>query len=300
MINPITVNNSVLVSSSIDEDDYPVWDSGTTYSAEDRVIVVGTTHKIYESVVNSNVGQQPQLDTDNSHWIEVSATNRWKAFDGKLSDQASDTSSIYYELLMPSNVTGIAIFNPEGTNLNITITSGSTEVFNQDYDIIDLSGDVTDWLEYFTTDLSENYKNVILTSIPAYAGSTVEITITGGSIAKVGEIVLGAVRTLGQSNYGTGLSILDFSTKETDTFGNYVVIERAFQDEVNFQFQVETGNVGKVKRWLSERRALPTVYFTDFDQEQYGGIAYGYYEDFDLPLSGPSLSFATLSARGLT
>lgn len=301
MITPITIDNDVLDSSNVSEDDYDEWSASTTYAAEDRVIVTGTTHKIYESAQGSNTGNDPTTD-DGTWWIEVSATNRWKAFDAKLADQTTNTGSIEYVLVMPSNVTGIAIFNPEGESLDIVVESGSTEIFSQNYPLVNLD-DITDWLEYFTTDLSSEFVNPLVINVPAYTNNVVTITINGASASstvKVGEIVLGAVTKLGDTQYGTSVSILDFSTKEQDTFGNYTIVERTFQDEVNFNFYLPTETVGKVKKKLASRRARPTVYFDQFEQSQYGTIAYGFYEDFDIPLSGPSLSFATLEVRGLS
>lgn len=299
MITPITITNDVLVSSSVSENDHAEWDVGTTYAAEDRVIVIGTTHKIYESAQGGNTGNNPVTD-DGTWWIEVSATNRWKAFDQKLADQVSDTTSIQYVLSMPSNCTGLAIFNPECSTINVTVEDGSSTIYDQTFDGVDFS-DITDWLEYFTVDLENNYKPVFILSVPAYTNNTVTITISSasGQTVKVGEIVIGYVEELGQTNYGTSVSILDFSTKDTDTFGNFIIVERVFRDEVNFQFQLLAANVGKVKKKLAARRAKPTVYFSDFNQEQYGAVAYGYYEDFDLPLSSPSLCTATLDVRGL-
>lgn len=306
IIAPIAITNDVLDSSNVSEDDYAEWESGTTYAAEDRVIVIGTTHKIYESAQGSNTGNNPVTD-DGTWWIEVSATNRWKAFDDRLSDQVTNTDTIEYTLTMPSNATGIALFGLEGSSLNVTVTDGANEVYNEGFDIVDTS-DITNWLEYFTTDLTTSFVNTIILSIPGYKGNVVEVTISGAtdaSIVKLGEIAIGYVEALGTTEYGTQLSILDFSTKESDTFGNFTIVERTFQDEVNFKFYLETGRANKVKRILSERRAKPTVYFSDFIKgsscpcSTTGAFAYGYYEDFDIPLTGPSLSFATLEARGL-
>jgi hypothetical protein len=307
IINPITIDNDVLDSSNVTEDDHPEWASGTTYAAEDRVIVIGTTHKIYESAQGSNTGNDPVTD-DGTWWIEVSATNRWKAFDNKLSDRVTNTGSIEYSFTAPSNVTGVAIFAPQGSSVNITVTDGSTEIYNEDFDIIDTS-DITDWLEFFTTDLSNASIEALIVNIPGYTGNVIDVTIsgaTGSSTVRVGEIALGYVEVLGETEYGTQLSILDFSTKDTDTFGNFTIVERVFQNEVNFNFHLATTTAGKVKRKLAARRAKPTVYFADFITGPTdiclttGSFAYGYYEDFDIPLTGPSLCFATLEARSLS
>ncbi|MHC9235019.1 hypothetical protein ACX9MO_05180 [Pseudooceanicola sp. 502str34] len=106
IISPITVTESLLTDTNLTEDDHDEWDVSTTYSAEDRVIVL-STHKVYESVSGSNLGYDPTTD-DGTWWIEVSATNKWKAFDLRLSDQAENAGTITYEITAASLITGIA------------------------------------------------------------------------------------------------------------------------------------------------------------------------------------------------
>ena len=43
LIKPVTVTDTVLVSSNVPENDYAEWAVGTTYDTGDRVIVLSTT-----------------------------------------------------------------------------------------------------------------------------------------------------------------------------------------------------------------------------------------------------------------
>ena len=56
VIPPVTITDSILLSSSVPETDYAAWNSGTTYSIGNRVILT-STHKIYESLQNSNLNK---------------------------------------------------------------------------------------------------------------------------------------------------------------------------------------------------------------------------------------------------
>lgn len=90
-IKPIKITDNELISSTIPETDYVEWASGTTYSAGTRVIVTAQgIHKVYESLVGSNLGNYPPTDIT-SKWLEIGATNRWKAFDGKLGSHTAGT-----------------------------------------------------------------------------------------------------------------------------------------------------------------------------------------------------------------
>lgn len=283
------------------------YSDSATYDAEDQVLVATFNpdiyDKIYESVQNSNTGNDPETD-DGTWWVEIGASNQFKAFDGKISsttDQSAISGDLTFNFFMAKNCDTICLFNFSNvTNINIRVNYSGSDIYDEDIDPYS-STYVTDWYEFFTVDPLDSYKSNVIVSVPAHDDSFVYITLEApdSGIISVGEIVFGNTVNLGETVYGTSTSILDFSTKDTDTFGNFEVLERGFQDEVNFQFNLFTQNTNKVKQLLASRRAKPTVYFSDFDQEEYGLVAYGYYEDFDIPLSTPSLSTATLEVRGL-
>ena len=299
IIKPVTVTNSILTSSNVTEDDYAEWASGTTYADGDTVIVIGTAHKVYESLVNSNLGNDPTTD-DGTNWLEISATNRWKAFDKKINDPVTNLNSIEYVLSDPaSNITSVALFGLKGVTANVTVTDGATEVYNQDISLTD-NRNIVDWYTYFFEEQVQKEQAQWL-DIPPYLGSTVTITVTeaSGETAQLGQLVLGFLSDLGVTNYGTSISIEDFSRKETDDFGNFIVVERAFAQLADFDIQFETGNARKIQRTLAGFRATPIVYIGSEDTS-YGTTIYGFYRRFDLTLEGPSLSFGAIEVEGLT
>jgi hypothetical protein len=120
VIEPITITNTILSSSNVAENDYTAWSSGTSYSIGDKVMVVGTTHKNYESKTNSNLGNDPTTD-DGTNWIDLGATNRWKAFDQKISDQVTNTGSIQYVLNHTNVVNAVAFFGLEADTVRMLI-----------------------------------------------------------------------------------------------------------------------------------------------------------------------------------
>lgn len=301
LIAPITVTDSILTASNVAENDYAEWAVGTTYADGARVIVIGTTHKVYESVQSGNVGNDPTTD-DGTWWIEVSATNRWKAFDRKISDQVSKAGTITYSITPGSLVSGIAFFNVEASQIQVEIfeaVSPNDEIYNVTQSLVDASV-IVDYFTYFTEDLTDFDTEALFIGIPGYAGNQIDITIGDGTgTAKVGQIVLGKVETLGFTTDGTSIGIEDFSTKDRDTFGNAIINERAFVDETNFNFSLNTSDARRVKRILSRLRATPAVYFADEDLIRYGTTVYGFFQDFSIPLSTGSLSFANLEIEGL-
>lgn len=299
IIKPVTVTNSILTSSNVTEDDYAEWAAGTTYADGDTVIVIGTTHKVYESLVNSNLGNDPTTD-DGTNWLEISATNRWKAFDQKISEPVTNLNSIQYVLSDPdSNITSVALFGLKGITANVTVADGATEVYNQDISLTD-NRNIVDWFTYFFEEQVQKEQAQWL-DIPPYLGSTITITVTAatGETAELGQLVLGFLSNLGTTTYGTSISIEDFSRKETDDFGNFIVVQRAFAQLADFDVQFETQNARKIQRTLAGFRATPIVYIGSEDTS-YGTTIYGFYRRFDLTLEGPSLSFGAIEVEGLT
>lgn len=298
IIRPVTITNSVLTASNVTEDDYAEWASGTTYAEGDRVIVIGTTHKIYESVVGSNVGNDPTTD-DGSNWVEVSATNRWKAFDNVINEQVVNTGSITYDLDPSALVNAIAFFNLQAATINVTVTDPTDgEVYNEDYNLSDNSA-VENWYSYFFEPIIRK-SELVAFDLPNYATATISIDIDNGtSDAKVGQIVIGSQKTLGVTTYGTSIGIQDYSRKETDTFGNATILERRFAQTVDYDIQLTTNSIRDVQKTLATYRATPLVY-SGTEDGTYGDLVFGYYRNFGINISGPALSDATVEVEGLT
>jgi len=299
IIKPVTVTDSILTSSNITEDDYAQWAVGTTYNVGNKVIVL-STHRIYESLVGSNLGNDPTTD-DGTNWLNIGATNRWKAFDQKIGDPVTNLNTIEYVLSdAASNVTSVALFGLEGISANVTVTDDTEgEVYNQTVSLID-NRNIVDWYTYFFEEQVQREQALFL-DIPPYVGSDVDVTVTAatGETAELGQLVLGFLSNIGTTSYGTAISIEDFSRKETDAFGNFIVVERAFAQLADFDVQFETANARKIQRTLASLRATPVVYIGSPDTA-YGTTIYGFYRRFDLTLEGPSLSFGAIEVEGLT
>jgi len=299
IIKPVTVTNSILISSNVPETDYAQWSAATTYSIGSRVIVL-STHSVYESLVNSNLNNNPTTG-DGTKWLRLGATNRWKAFDQKISDKVTRLDSIEYVLSdSASNITSVALFGLVGISANVTVTDAVVgEVYNQTISLID-NRNISDWYTYFFEEQVQKEEAQFL-NIPPYIGSDVKITVTNatGSNAQLGQAVIGFLSELGLTSYGTSISIEDFSRKETDAFGNFIVVQRAFSQLADFNVRFETASARRLQATLAQYRAIPIVYIGSEDTT-YGTTIYGFYRRFDLTLETPSLSFGAIEVEGLT
>jgi hypothetical protein len=298
IIKPIEVNDTIFQSSNVVENDHAEWAIGTTYALGAKVIVL-STHAIYESAGDGNVGNDPTTDTVN--WFTTGATNRWKAFDKKISDPTTNTTSITYNLQdAASSVTALAFFGLAGTSVNVTVTTAAgAEVYNVTKSLVETDG-VTDWYSYLFLESSVKTEVQFL-SIPPYLNADVDITITTatGQTAKVGQIVLGYLTSFGITTYGTSLSIEDYSSKEVDAFGNFIITERAYSNIADFNIKFLTSDARRIQNTLANFRAKPLV-FLGSNNTAYGLTLYGFYKRFDLTLETPSYSFGSVEIEGLT
>jgi hypothetical protein len=294
IIRPTTITDAILTSSTVAETDYAAYNAATTYALGDRVIVTTGVHKIYESLQAGNVGHAV---TDDSWWLEISATNRWKVFDGKIADQTSNATSINY-VLAPGAIDAIALLNMDATSVQITLTDPTYGVvYDQTIDLVSTSN-VVDGYTYFFEPIIRRTALALL-DIPPYSAASGSITIanTGGT-AKVGEIVLGRQSDIGETEYGPSIGIIDYSKKEADTFGNYIVLERAYSKRISCQLFLLNGKVDEVVRQLELYRATPLVWVAAEDFSSL--IVYGFYKSFDIVIPGPTVSNCSLEIEGLT
>ena len=145
IIPPINITETNLVSSNIVEDDQPPWLIGTTYSAGDKVVHV---HKIYESIAGANAGNQPDITP--LKWLLLGATNRFRAFDKLLSDQAERSDNISYVIDNGGvGIDSVALFNLDAASVRVQVIDDiDGTVYDATFALID-NTDITNWSDYF-------------------------------------------------------------------------------------------------------------------------------------------------------
>ncbi|MDB6454681.1 hypothetical protein [Falsirhodobacter sp. 20TX0035] len=283
------------LTTNVPEDDYPAWANGTTYASGARVITAAS-HQVWQSVQAANTGHSPTTD-DGTWWVLVGATDRYKPFDAKLSDAVTRQMNMSWTVTPVSRADGLALFGVGASSVNVKITASGSTLYDQTFQILDTSA-IVDWYSFFTYE-PEYDTQMILTGLPGLAGSQIAITLQSvGAFTSISEIVVGRVNRLGTSLEGTSIGITDYSIKERDEWGNPVIVQRAFADTTTFQFEMPPTDARRVKTLLSRLRATAAVYFVDETATDLGATVFGFFSDFDIPLTHGS-SFATLEIEGL-
>jgi hypothetical protein len=295
IIRPVTIDDAVFQSSDVPENDYAAWAGGTTYAAADRVIVTTGYHNIYESVQSGNTGNDPTTD-DGTWWTLISSTNRWKMFNAVVQEQTVQATQINTVLQSTSVVNSLALINVEGTTVVITMTDAvEGVVYNETFNLTSYSG-IQDWYAYFFEPIVRK-NQLALTDLPPYANASISVTVNAGADAKVGALVIGQFADLGLSQHGASLSIVDYSTKNTDAQGRITITDGPYADKMEVDVVLDTSQIGQANTTLSSLRTTPAVWIAEDNNDDL--VIYGYYREFDIILSNPTISRISLEIEGL-
>ena len=302
--NELTATEAVLTDSNVAADDAPEWDSGTTYDTGDQVIVLGTVQRVFESLIDTNTGNQPEDSPDD--WLDLGFINRWRMFDGGTSTITSNSESIEVTLEPDGYVNAIAFFTLDASEIEIQVEQDSEVVYSESVQI-PLETSAPNWYSYFFETFGAQFRDTVALNIPPVPEPVITIKMNRpGASPGVGLILVGRQQTLGATTYGSSVSIQDFSIKEADQFGNPRVVERNFIKRADLDVRLNTPDVARVQRILAELRAEATVYIGSvnsclFCTDPIHGetILYGYYRDFDILLQDKVSSQATIEIEGL-
>lgn len=300
IVRPIDILDANLLSSNVTEADYSAWSSGTTYALGDRAIyVVANTHWIVESLQAGNLNHTPTGATTDTWWLKVGATNKWKMFDGLIQSQTSNADSIAVTLESTTErIDTVALFNVDCAEARVTVTDAVDGlVYDQTVNMVSPSG-ITDWYSYFFEPVVR-LTDYVFTELPPYLGADIAVTLTDtGGTALCGACVLGLSREIGGTMYGAQLGIQDYSIKQQDAYGNYSILQRAYSKRATFQVRVENSLIDELQTLLASYRSTATVYFgTDLYAST---MVYGYYKDFAVVISYPTVSILNIELEGLT
>ena len=299
VVTPVAITDAMLISSTIAETDYGAWNSGTTYAAAARVIVTSSgVHKVYESLQAGNLNKDPTSAANSAWWAEVSPTNRWKMFDRASGTVSSDTTSIEVEI-QPGRVDTLALLDVDAATARVRMsTTADGTFFDQSFTLTGGSDVVTDWYEYFYSEIGT--KNaLVVPNLPPIGDAKIKVTLTrtGGTVS-LGSLVVGSSTTFGVARYGARAGITDYSRKTTDDFGRTTIVERAYAKRMNVSLLVEKARVDAVVKKLSALRATLSLWLAGTDGYEALQV-YGWFKDFDVVLDGPYYSSLSLDIEGI-
>ena len=301
VIKPTTITDSMFVSSTIPETDYTAWNAATSYTLGQRVMrAVTGVHRNFENLIAGVDATLPELATTGAtpRWLDLGATNRWAMFDNKVGTLSSTTLNLT-QVLTPGSISGIAALGLTGRTLQIKMkdVTGGTVVYDR---TIDLDGTIiTSFYEWFYEDFQQ-LTDVTLTDLPQqFFNPEVTFKIVSSDVVACGTYSLGKVYTLGLSQYGASVGIISYSVKTTDIFGNTTVVKRQNSKRNNLKLMTDKALFNRTYQLLSELDSVPCVYIGAEALGYEPMIVYGFWKDFSIDVSYPTMNLTNIEIEGL-
>lgn len=298
VIKPLTITDAMLDSTDVTEADYAAWSGATTYALADRVIST-TTHKIYESLQGGNLNKDPTNAANATWWAEVSPTNRWKLFDAANSTQTAKSTSMYYVLTPAIACTGLAALNiSNGTSIRVRVTDPTDGlVYDETTDLVDPPPEAS-WWSYFFDPIEFRTSHVAL-DLPSYPSADIRVDFAGGTSLAVGVLLLGQQVQIGNAVHaGARIGITDYSRKETNTFGDVVLVQRAFAKRASIKTWIPRAQLATTYNVLASLRATPALWVGNTGIEPLQ--VFGWWRDFDVVIAYADYSECNIEIEGLT
>ena len=273
VLRPMAIDDAMLVASSVAEADHPQWDAGTTYA---KTALVIRQHRIWESLVDDNVGADPTADS--AKWLDIGPTNRWAMFDQALGTLTTATGELSVTIQTDGPISGLALLDVTGATVRVEATG---------YDV--------------TRPIANGSQSTIaLLDIDIPTVTFVTVTIAGASPSDpvgVGTLLLGPLEPLGVAETTPSVGINDYSRKNTDDFGNTTFVERAWAKRMGLRSLIASEAVDMQVRRMASLRATPALWIGNADFDSL--MIYGFFRDFSVEI-GETVSLCSLTIEGLS
>lgn len=295
LIRPTTLTDAMLTSSTAPETDYPAWSSATAYAVGVRVILAAT-HRRYEALAAStNVSPA----SDPTKWLDLGPTNRWAMFDARVGTATNRTASLQVGLA-PGAIDALALIDTQAESATVTLTVGGVQVYSRSQTFNVGGVAIDNWFSWFFEPLGQKTSMLFL-DVPVYAAGQLSVTLTRDNPAdsvSCGTLLVGRQLSLGDTEHGADIGIIDYSRKETDQFGVTSVVERAFAKRMTAKVVMATDAIDDIHRSLAALRATPVLWIGSESFESL--TVYGFYKEFSIDIAYPTVSYCSLTIEGLT
>ena len=290
-----------LSATNAAESTYDAWNVATAYSPGDKVYYNPTSALVYHEYesLTSHTGVTPTIG-GGINWLDTGPANARAMFDERTSTQTLVDEELEVTVIPGAFFDTIALINISGaSSAQIVIVNDGVTLYDQTFDT---TGNAEDWDQYFFGEDEDNLAALVVNPAIFYASCTVTVTLTGapGADAGLGLLLIGRSRFIGETLYSPKLGIEDFSTKETDAFGNTYLLERPYADTVTAQLTLDTSRVDSVRRELARYRATPVLFDLNNTGVKYDSLlVFGFFESFEITLAFYTMSYCDLRVQSL-
>lgn len=300
---PTQITASDVVTYNVPQET-PLWNVDTTYAKGDIVTLGDCGAVRYESLVNSNVGNDPST-ANNLSWVKLETpSNCYAMFDQSVGTQtvgdlSIDDGDIKIKINIGAKLSAFAFLNVTGVSeiyVKVLKSDGVTVAYETTRPM--RQKNASGWWSWLFGGF-RLLPSFVEFGFPPVRNGTIEVEFKSldGAVARVGLFQYGDLFEIGQTTYGASMELKDFSRFEEDVFGNYVVIPRRKSKRPSYPVLIEPARFDDVFRRLESLGNRPVLWIPDKDN--FGELAVlGFYRDLRMDFSTPAWVNTTLVITG--
>lgn len=259
----------------------------------------GSQSGVHTATAQANFNRDPTDLTNRAGvtpwWRKVSATNTYKMFDASSSSQTENADEIIVEI-DAGRARALFLGGLDAATYQVEVIVGVTTMYDTTETslVAPSSGTLTGYLY----DPIVRKTDLVLTDLPRYAAARIRVTLKQpGGVVKCGSLVVGLTRDIGEMQWAPEIRILDYSRKETNEFGDTVLVKRKNAKMISCELFIDNADVDEIRRLLSTYTATALVWI---GSEEYSStIIYGFFRDLRIVLSSPAGSNVSLDLEEL-
>lgn len=295
------VTDTMLLSSTVAENDHPEWVANTAYTVGTYVIRP-TTHRIYSCTGDITSDVPPEIDTAN--WNDEGPTNRWGMFDSKVSTATTADNSMTVQL-QPGRIDSIAFLGIECQTITVDLTAGGESVFNATYDMVNVNANVGDWGDYFLESVETVYDmglsqivDLTLANVAVYSEGVLTVTFDApGETVTVGMMVVGMSYFVGDTQNDPDLGINNFTLRHMDGFGDVIEKRRPAAKDLKCDIRIDTERLDDVFYELFRGKDDDAVWITT---DQHGSMIVFGHATWRIKRKNSKITMISMQIKGTT
>lgn len=271
-----------------------VWVAGTTY-AKDAIVRVG--HTVYQSLVASNVGNDPTLAANASKWLKLGATNRWAMFDDRNNTQTTSPQEIVVVLSPRAIAQGLLLGNTDATEIGVSVTVPNYGVVYSEISSMVVSTSRSSFFRWAFNRIKR--RSLFLTlKLPLFFNGVVTVTIRRpGGVAKCGMCMIGPTINNGLTLMGLSTEIKDYSTTLFNTDGSSETTPRGYRKLMSMDVSIDTEDIVEVEEQMIAWRQKNVVWIGS--PARLDTVAVGRYSSFKKVIESFPRSKMALQIEGV-
>jgi hypothetical protein len=266
---------------------------GKTYGNGYRVI--DTDSSLYQSLRDNN---NSPFDNKKA-WAEAGICNKWAAFDAETNSQSKSNTSMTFTIA-PGVVDAVILLNAEADLVNVVVREGLGGAITFDKTSGVLGASVTDWWEYFHSDLFIDRRQILFSGLPLSINAHITVTLTGASVA-LGDCIFSRGREISLTGFGLQVGVRDFSVVTEDGFGGQKFNKKRNRKRMSSREWIPKEIFNRTFTLLSDLPATPCVWVAaDIDYLNEALMLKAWYKDFTVEIPGSYELYTSLELEGLT